>query len=114
MKWRAPTAQERGLLDALLGVEFPGRDELRTQAATCRVRTLDDEGSLEIQAKGPPASVVGETPVDGEAEDMDGVILNAFLHVHDGLMTELEVVKADGSNLRRLPPAEKWRVVALE
>lgn len=114
--WRKPTPEENGLLAALLTPEFPGRDELRQQLKGCLVRVLDDEGSLEVQVYGAPpaAAVVDAIPVDATATDSDGVVLNAFIHVRDGLLAELEVIKVDGTPLRRLPPGDAWEVVALE
>jgi len=74
------------VIDALLSAEFPGKDALRMQMATALVRTLDEDGGLEISPaeESLPATVVYRVPVEAEAEDVDGMPIHVLLHVVDG------------------------------
>lgn len=36
-------------MQRLLAADFPGKEEIAKQLAGCRVRTIDDEGSLELE-----------------------------------------------------------------
>ena len=41
--------RERGLLEKLLSVDFPGRDELRTQMASLTAEQIEDDGTLRLR-----------------------------------------------------------------
>lgn len=96
---------------ALLEEDFPGRDALREQAGRLLVRPLDAEGSLQLQASGPPAEVKERVPVEAMLEDVDGVTIHVLLHVVDGLMNELEIYKDDLKAPRRKLSPEDFRLI---
>jgi hypothetical protein len=48
----------------------------------------------------PRAPVALRIPVEGMAADADGVAIAVLLHVVDGWVTELEVYRVDGKQIR--------------
>lgn len=112
---RPPTEAEKGLIDALLAAEFPGKEALRMQVATALVKTLDEDGGLEISPPqgSPLAPVVRRIPVEAEADDVDGVPIHLLLHVVDGLARELELFREDGKPVQRQPSPESLRLLVL-
>jgi hypothetical protein len=105
---------EREIVDALLGVDFPGRDQLRLQIAHAPVWAIDENGSLAFGESGQAkATVVRRIPVEAEAKDADGIALHVLLHVVDGHARELEVYKEDSSRLVRFPRANELAILVL-
>lgn len=91
------------MLDHLLGIDFPGRDALATQARTARVQQIDDNGSLRFQAEGTRATVISRVPVEGRYFDggiRSGPAVNVLLHVVAGYLHELDAYKDDGSAIQ--------------
>lgn len=112
--WRQPTQRERRLIEKLLSVDFPGRDDLRRQMDTAEVSDIDEVGSLHFLVSGPSATVARRVVAeayyyDKQAVDFDPAV-HIILHVVDGKLHELEFYKDDGSSIERLPrdidPAE--------
>jgi hypothetical protein len=56
--FRKPTDAERLLLERLLEAEFPGRDELAPMVRNLLVKTIDEDGGLELRSEAS-----GEAPV---------------------------------------------------
>jgi hypothetical protein len=105
--YRALTVDERALLERLLSVEFPGRDELRRQLNVVTARSTDVQGILSLNVDpNLAANVKCRIPAEGECADTDGVMIHVLLHVVDGRMAELEIYKNDGSAVRRPPSPE--------
>ena len=94
---------ERELLEKLLEPEFAGRDELRAQLRTVTARQLLADGTfLELRCdSNVRAPVRNRVPTEGTCQDTDGETIDIFLHVVDGLMHELEILKYNG-------PIRKW------
>ena len=112
--FRKPTDAERSLLDRLLEAQFPGRDELAPMLRNVLVRTIDDDGGLELRTEGGgEAPVVKRIPVEAEAKDDDGYTVHALLHVVSGRPAELEIYKDDGSTVKRMPPASAFKLIVL-
>jgi len=112
--FRPLSEAERNILTVLLGAEFPGNIALAEQMAHATARQIDPEGSLEFSvAGGPPAEVVRRVPVEAELEDSDGVTIHVLLHVLDGFMNELEILREDSGPIRRLPSPGDLRVLVL-
>lgn len=111
-EFREQTEWERAVFCKLLEAPFPGRDALKVQLNRARVRTLDQEGSLDIEASDPQrAEVGGRVPVEADYVDADGFRIHFLLHVVEGIASELEIFK-DGSNaIISLPPPEKLQLV---
>lgn len=93
---RPLTANERGVLDALLGHEFPGVNELRVQArqasaspgCTCGCGTI----ALHVRDDSPRSSASHLVPVEGKVVGADGEqIGGVILFVTDGRLSSLEV-----------------------
>jgi hypothetical protein len=106
---------ERQIIERLLQDPFPGRDELRAQIFKSRVEQIDEYGdeygSLKFEVEDcPKAKVTQRVPVDARANDSDGVPIEFLLHVVDGVVKELEIYKADGSPIVRLPVASDLQV----
>lgn len=112
--FRALREMDREILDALLAVEFPGRAELQAQVLCLSGREIDPEGSLELSVDGevPLAPVLQRVPVEGELFDEDGMMISVLLHVVDGTMVELEILRGDSQSLRRKISPGDLRVTA--
>jgi hypothetical protein len=112
--FRKPTDEERSLLECLLEAQFPGRDELAPMVRNVLVRTIDEDGGLQLQSEvSGEAPVVKRIPVEAEAKDSDGFRVHALLHVVDGRPTELEIYKDDGSTVKRMPAASTFELIVL-
>ena len=100
-------AHERQLIEKLLEQEFEGRDELRIQLQTVTARQLLDDGTfLELRcASNVRAPVRHRVPTEATYQDTDGARVDVFLHVVDGLMHILEILRYDGP-IRKWPVAE--------
>jgi hypothetical protein len=112
---RRPTEAEKALIDALLGAEFPGNEALRKQLEAALVKTLDEDGGLEISPPlgSLPAVVKRRIPDEAETDDIDGVPIHLLLHVVDGFARELELFREDGKTVRRQPRPESLRLLVL-
>ena len=101
--FRKLTKTEQAILDRLLETQFSGRDEIYEQLKDCLVRTIDEEGSLEFKVdRDVRAPVTRRVPVEARATDEDGVPVLILLHVLEGVISELEIVKMDGSPVRKV------------
>lgn len=99
-------AHERVLIEQLLGSPFAGRDEIRSQLATARVRAEGSGDTRTIRFKLAlkdvrRACISVRVPVEAEASDDDRVPIMVLLHVTDGLAEELEIYRADGQPIQR-------------
>jgi hypothetical protein len=105
-EFRPLDTPERELLEKLLEVEFPGRDELRVQLGSVTAKQIHEDGTLKLRChSGCPApcfSLVAE----GEYTDADGGMMTVMLHVdRRGFMWLLEIIRYDGSPIIRPPSA---------
>jgi uncharacterized protein DUF6984 len=107
-EFRSLTDHERALLEKLLELHFPGRDELRQQMSSVTAKQVMVDGTLRLKCDpNPRAPVKCRVPTQGWCPDADGVRINVLLHVVDGAMRELEIFKDDSSEIRRPPsPSE--------
>ena len=114
-EFRELTNEERAVLKRLLEKPFPGREQITRQLDTASVREVtdykDQYGSLEFKVetkvKAPTSQRV---PVEAMGMDQDDVPIEYLLHVVDGTLAELEIVKADGSRIQRMPRASELKV----
>jgi uncharacterized protein DUF6984 len=107
--------REAEIIETMLSRPFPGCDEVREQVSRASVRTIaeykDNYGSIEFEVKAAPkAEVALRVPVEALAFDVDGVPIEFLLHVVNGVVHELEVVKADGSPIVKHPKASELTV----
>lgn len=113
--YRELVSKEKAILDRLFENPFPGRDEIVKQIKLSKVRSIDEykdnygsiEFRLQVDIKAP---VLQRVPVKALAYDVDNVPIEILLHVVDGKVNELEVVKSDGSPIKVFPSAEKFEV----
>jgi len=111
---REPTEAERSLFERLLEAEFPGRDELAPLLRRIRVKTIDEDGGLELESEVEgKASVNQRIPVQAEGIDQDGTTIHMLLHVVDGRPTELEFFREDAQTVKKLPPASSFELIVL-
>jgi hypothetical protein len=104
-----PTEWQKRILRRLLSVEVPGLDALREQAASAKVHKISDSVSFQIEAHG--RKWTGQrVPVEGRATSVDGTPLTVLLHVVDGTLCELEVVRADAKEEMIEFPLEQLEV----
>jgi hypothetical protein len=113
-EFREPTEVERSLLGRLLDAEFPGRDQLALLLQRVLVRTIDEDGGLELksQVEGT-APVAKRVPVEAEAKDDDGTMIHMLLHVIEGKPVELEFFREDAGRVKKIPPASAFELIVL-
>jgi len=104
--------ERRVILRLLMERPFAGREELLAQLDEVAAKPIDEDGSVSLQCSCPvKASVVARIPVEGEAQDRDGMKIHYLLHVVDGWMNELEVYKDDSSRVLRQAEPEDLKVL---
>lgn len=108
--------RERGLLEKLLEVEFPGRDELRAQLASVTAKQIEKDGTLKLRCDlGPPATTKFRLVAEAMCKDADGGQISVLLHVDkEGFLHMLEIIKYDGSPIVRPPSAQDLMVLPAE
>lgn len=113
--FREPSATETNVMQRLLAADFPGKRDIAEQLAGCRVRIIDDEGSLELELRdvAKPAPVGKRIPVEADAIDEDGIHVHFLLHVVNGFAKELEIYKDDRSPIRRMPRPDELEIIVL-
>ena len=107
-QYRPLDHEEIAILNRLLELPFPGRDELRGQlkmASVTEIECMDACGSLEfnVPSSARKAEVVRHPTAEAVGHDADGVAYEALLHVVDGVLHELEFWKGDRSDFIRRP-----------
>ncbi len=113
-EFRETTAVERALLERLLEADFPGRGELVPLMRNVFVRTIDEDGSLELKSRVEgKAAVVRIVPVEAEAKDEDGALIHMLLHVIEGRPVELEFFREDAVAVKRIPPPSAFDLIVL-
>jgi hypothetical protein len=104
-KPRPLTDAELSILNKLLSKDFPSRNELKAQiseSSALPTNDPDNYGSVLLSTKSTVKAQVNERiPVEATVNDTDGVPVNILLHVVDGIVNELEILKVDGSPLKR-------------
>ena len=90
-KPRELKSSERILLEFLLSVEFPGRDELREQMKrTEAVGECDCGcGTIDLEDKPPFLKAISSEPIPVEAH---GIGIDVLLFVRNGTLCSLEIV----------------------
>jgi hypothetical protein len=96
---------ERALIGQLVAQPFNGRDEVAAQLQDAQViaEGVGDTRTLRFAppcGDAPPAPTALRLPVEGIADDTDGVAITVLLHVVDRWVTELEVYRVDGNPIR--------------
>jgi hypothetical protein len=88
-----------------MSAQFDGRDAISSQLETVRVRDLDSDGGLALNASGAPAPVATRIPVELNYTDPDGMRVHVLLHVVRGFVDELEIFREDSAPVRSRPTA---------
>jgi len=102
------------MLTRLLNASFPGQQELKSQVLDSRFRVIDGNQSLEIfPTSSIAAPVAKRIPVEAYAADEDGMQIQLLLFTRQGLAYMLEVLRGDGEQVKRLPPASAFNVTVL-
>lgn len=112
--YRPLTDYERAVTRRLLRAVERGRTQLVSSLSHCGVRIVDEYqdsyGSIEFRVS---PRVVLDTPLpisEGEAVDRDGVPILFILFTKGDELFELEIVKADGSEIISKPDASAIRL----
>ncbi len=109
--WREITEQETELVSRLLASTSQS-DALRAQLSNSRVRGIaeyrDEYGSIEFQAAQAPG--VSHALVTAFANDADGIPIEILLFTKAGALSELEIVKLDGSKIIRMPLPDEFKI----
>lgn len=99
---------ELRILDRMLQVPIPQSAALREQVAAAKVRPVDELGSLGfkvcrscllVQAADGP--ILSALQPDEDTVENFGPYINYILFVKDGLITELQIYKDDGSRIKK-------------
>jgi uncharacterized protein DUF6984 len=108
LEFRRLNDRELGLLEKLLEVQFPGREELRTQLQSVVGKQIEEDGTLSLQCtSGSPSPTRHTLAAEGECKDGDGMIISVMLHVDkDGFMNMLEIYKYDMSPIIKPPSVD--------
>ena len=108
---RPLTDTERAVIERLLSVSFPGRDELLAQLPHVTVEGRCGCGcvtvNLAVDRAAAPAPVLSSAPVSADlsdGEDYAGIVL---LVDGDRYLSCLEVYSMGNEPVRQLPPAER-------
>ena len=112
-EFRPLNARERELLEKLLGPQFQGRDELRSQLSSLTAKQIAEDGTLSLRCgSGPPAPTKYRLAMEGVCRDADGMTIAVLLHVDkDGFMHMLEIIKYDGSPIMTPPNARDLALI---
>lgn len=103
---REPDDYERAIFSRLLTASFTGKEIIQEQLKNCLVASLDDSGSLRLRTNfSEKAPVKYRVPVEGHLVASDGLPLEYLLHVLDGMVSELEIIKY-GNPLAKRPDRE--------
>lgn len=109
--FRPLNVHEIALLKKLLDHDFQGRDALRVQMSSVTARQTDEHGCLQFRTdEAVPVDVEIGSPTEGRCEDIDGGVIVVMLHVRNGKLHLLEILKEDGSEILRAPKAEDLTV----
>ncbi len=112
--FRKPTYVEQALLKRLLEAESPGKNELATMLRLVLVKTIDEDGGLElrslVEVKAP---VIKRVPVEAEGKDEDGAVIHMLLHVVDGRPVELEFYRDGVGTVKTMPRPETFELIVL-
>jgi hypothetical protein len=116
MMKRQLTNHEKEIIEKLLSVDFPDRDILKQQAALAEAEPIGDSDNygsiyLSTDQSVPRASVKQRVPVEGLVVDATGEQVNILLHVIDGIIAELEIVKLDGTPIQGSLDASRIDVI---
>ena len=112
---RPLTELEYVIISKLLEHPFPGSEEIKQQTKSPTVISAADDdnyGSIYFKAEGSNRAVtLNNLPVEGTTHDTDGVVVDILLHVINGFLHELEIIKVDGTNLLASIQPEKIEVI---
>jgi hypothetical protein len=100
---RSLTNQERNILEKLLEKRFPGSEEIYDQirhASAASTGDSDNYGSIFLHTSSrSKANTVLNVPVEGIVRDTDGGEIVLLLHLRNGFVNELEILKSDGTEM---------------
>jgi hypothetical protein len=105
--------RSRAILERLLAADFPGSHSLRKQlphAVLTPIVSGDASLAITVPWDSEFADVVSRVPVEGAGSDADGGIIHFLLHVVEGRMCELEILREDGEAVAMVPVAESVEV----
>jgi hypothetical protein len=106
---RTLSTRERRILERMLSQLPSGGDALRDQLKFAKVSTIDQDGSIRFLVNSPKraSGISDRVPVTAIFDDTDGIPIYLLLHVVEGKLSELEVYKADGSQITARPESER-------
>lgn len=119
--WRPMSPLETGILQRMLQANFPYVEVLRKQLPGLEVREITGERSLELKPWNQVRALFKyKVPVEAAYsdtepyEEMGQVHVHILLHVNNGLMSELEIYKDDGTKIERLPEPSELHIFTPE
>ncbi len=112
-QWRDLNKAEKFILEKMFETPFPGRDELREQIVSCKVRDVFDAlnkfWGIEFLVKSSAlAKVKMRVPI--EAYSTKNGPQEILLHVIDGKIKELELVQYGDDSPESFPDAKDIKV----
>lgn len=96
-----PSDEQHSLLLKMLSPELENKDALLKQSSAYTVKSVpydDNYGSFDIlpDKSLQPANVPDGVISIGETYDKDGMSIGILLHVYEGYLSEVEIVRDDG------------------
>jgi hypothetical protein len=106
---RKLSARERDILERMFSQLPDAGGDLSKQLKDVKVSVIDQDGSVRflINSSERASCISDRVPVTAIFDDDDGVPIYLLLHIVDGRLSELEVYKADGSQIITRPEAAK-------
>jgi hypothetical protein len=100
---RPLTEAETALLLQLLKLHTHDRDRLLMQSHRALARTLDDFGSfaIDVPSLTKRSDLVQIPYAEAQTQDSDGVPIWITLFIKNGILDEVDIVRADGLRLMR-------------
>lgn len=100
---------EKQILTKLFKKPFPGRKELIEQVGKSKVKSIDEYndnwGSIEFKTEShKKANTESRVPIQGVTRDKDGIEIDIFLHVVNGFINEVEIVRVDNKPIIKFDP----------
>jgi hypothetical protein len=110
---REPSKYERALFQKFTESDFAGRDVVKRQLDACQVATILDDGTLQIYTPVTEKALVRfRIPVEAYGKDTkDGLPIQVLLHVVDGIVDELEILKMGSDSMPNMPAVEDLELI---
>lgn len=95
MDFHAPSKWQCALLDKLLSIDIEDIQTLRHQLFSCLTKEIDQDGSFRVKSSGEKWIGSKRVPIEGNCSDKDGTEIDILLHIVNGFLYEVEILRVD-------------------